>query len=150
MTLKRSKWKQKHIPIVYKFEEQAEATREQNKLYWDALALPKRKTMIKTQKQRRDGRTREYQKACKEVDKRDHRQCQHPGCNCRVIQHHHGTYRSHGGRDRVEELVSLCYPHHQGDESPHQSEEWRKYWVKWLEERYPEYWNDRIKQEVAR
>ena len=143
MSLQRkSKWLQRHKPIVYKFEEQAEETRKQNAEYWDQLSLPRRKAIVKTQQQRNRDKQRQYKLACKEVDERDNRTCQFPGCNCRTIQHHHAKFKSCGGKDRVEEIVSLCYTHHQGDDSPHQSEEWRKYWENWLEERYPSYWRE--------
>ena len=46
-----------------------------------------------------------YHKLCKLVDKRD------GGCIiCRRpnVQHHHIIFRSEGGEDRIENLVSLC------------------------------------------
>jgi hypothetical protein len=129
-----------------------ERTKEETAQYWDELALPKYKptqrkpkpkdrVMGKTQKQRRSEKDRQYKIACREADKRDNHTCQFPGCNCRIIEHHHGRFKSQGGQDRVEELVDLCWKHHRGsDESPHKSEYWRDYWVEWLGERYPDYW----------
>lgn len=139
---RRSKWQQKKKrSICHKFKA-VEKTREQTAAFWDNLALPKvikiqHKPKIKTRIQT----DKQYSQACREVDERDNHTCQHPNCNCRIIQHHHGRFRSRGGQDRVEELVGLCWRHHTGSkDSPHQSEEWRKYWVEWLTKRYPEYW----------
>jgi hypothetical protein len=150
---RRSKWTQPKKAVVHKFEEQTERVREQTKAYWDELALPRRKPVqkkekkvkkiaFKTQKQRSIEKQREYKKVCKEVDKRDNHTCQHPGCDCKLIQHHHARFKSHGALDRIEELVDLCYHHHQGDESPHQSEYWRRFWIDWLTILYPDYWKE--------
>ena len=147
MALKRTEIKRSRIEHKNKKNLIKKAKRDTR--LWELLAIPKINKITKTQQQRRDGRTREYRLACMEVDKRDKHTCQFPGCKSKITQHHHGTYRSHGGRDRVEELVSLCYHHHQGDISPHQSEEWRKYWVKWLEDKYSEYWISRKSQEIT-
>jgi hypothetical protein len=155
---RRSKWQQQKKAIVHKFEEQTERVREQTAEYWDQLALPRRKPVqrkekkikkiaTKTQKERRVDKQKIYKAACKEVDKRDNHTCQHPGCKCKIVQHHHGRFKSQGGQDVVEELVDLCWEHHTGSkESPHQSEYWRIYWVVWLTMKYPEYW-EKIREE---
>ncbi len=43
---------------------------------------------------------------------RDRGFCQVPGCSRAAAHVHHVEYRSHGGGDEPENLVSLCAPHH--------------------------------------
>lgn len=43
---------------------------------------------------------------------RDRRRCQVPGCSRAAVQVHHIDYRSHGGGDEPENLVSACAAHH--------------------------------------
>lgn len=138
ISLHRNKWERKKKPIVHLFEEQAEATRKQNDLFWDSLALPKKPR--RQQKHRKDKQTTQTE-AYKQVDERDKKQCQFPSCWSTNINHHHVQLRSQGGKNDVENLVTLCLHHHSlGKESPHQSVAWRRYWEGWCEERYPSYW----------
>jgi hypothetical protein len=149
---RKSKWQKRKTSIVKKVEPQLEETMKRNADYWDQLALPrykptqrkpklKDKVMGKTQRQRKNEKDKQYKIAYREADKRDKHTCQFPGCNCKIIEHHHGRFRSQGGLDRVEELVDLCWKHHKGtDESPHKSEYWRDHWEDWLANLYPEYW----------
>ena len=45
--------------------------------------------------------------------KRDHFQCQVPGCKCRRnLQVHHIVWRSKGGSDEEYNLITLCRQHH--------------------------------------
>jgi hypothetical protein len=120
------------------------------------MARKRRKSKAKTE--RRETRRLEnfekimhYRAVCDDVDERDEHTCQFPGCRCKIVEHHHGRYRSHGGQDRIEELVDLCWKHHRGSkESPHQSEYWRRFWESWLEKRYPEYWEKiRTEQKIT-
>ena len=136
MSLRRNKWLQRHKPIVYKFEEQAEEVRKQNKEYWDQLFLPKRKSKKKSPKL--------VLSAYRKTDIRDEGKCQHPGCNRTYeVNHHHIIYRSQGGKNHVANLITLCPEHHtEGKDSPHQSEAWRRYWEGWAEELYPEFWRE--------
>jgi hypothetical protein len=48
----------------------------------------------------------------KRVLARDRGLCQVPGCSRAALQIHHVTFRSHGGSDASENLVSLCAAHH--------------------------------------
>jgi len=43
---------------------------------------------------------------------RDRSHCQVPGCSRAAVHAHHVLYRSHGGGDEPENLVSLCVAHH--------------------------------------
>jgi hypothetical protein len=43
---------------------------------------------------------------------RDHGFCQVPGCSRAAVHAHHITWRSRGGTDELENLVSLCAAHH--------------------------------------
>ena len=158
MTLKRSKWKQRHKPVVKLFEEQAEATRQSNTDYWTEMSLPKHKP--RRQQKHRKGKTQTTQiEAYKQVDERDERKCQHPGCYSSNINHHHVQLKSQGGKNDVENIITLCLHHHSlGKESPHQSIAWRRYWEGHMENLYPIYWqkireNNKItttQQEVAK
>ena len=140
MSLKQSKWKRKHVPIVYKFEEQAEKTREQNDLFWDSLSLPK-KSGRRQQKHRKGKASTTQTVAYAQVDKRDGKRCQHPGCYSENTNHHHILFRSHGGKNDLENLTTLCLDHHNlGKNSPHKSVAWQRYWEGWAEALYPAYW----------
>jgi hypothetical protein len=48
----------------------------------------------------------------KRVLARDRGWCQVPGCSRAALHVHHVTFRSHGGGDEPENLVSLCAAHH--------------------------------------
>jgi hypothetical protein len=48
----------------------------------------------------------------KRVLERDRGLCQVPGCSRAALHVHHVTFRSHGGGDEPENLVSLCPTHH--------------------------------------
>lgn len=74
------------------------------------------------------------------VKARDHNRCQ--VCGRPATSLHHIIFRSQGGKNDVENLVSLCTEHHIGKEGPHQSIAWRRYWEQWAAERYPEYWGE--------
>jgi 5-methylcytosine-specific restriction endonuclease McrA len=43
---------------------------------------------------------------------RDGHRCQVPGCSRAAVHAHHIVYRSRGGSDEPENLVSLCAAHH--------------------------------------
>lgn len=69
-----------------------------------------------------------YKQLCKLVDERDE------GCViCRdpAVQHHHIIYRSEGGEDRFENLISLCPMHHaicgHGEDKHFWQNEFQKY-----------------------
>lgn len=135
MSLHRNKWLRKKKPIVYKFEEQAEKNRKLAEEYWELLSLPKKK------KRAKKSPVTGLAKAYAEVDERDERRCQFPSCYSTNTNHHHCLLKSRGGRNDVENLVTLCLHHHTlGKESPHQSIAWRRYWEGWAEEKYPSYW----------
>ena len=51
--------------------------------------------------------TEEYLKLCQEVLKRDDWRCQNCGV-MRRLQIHHKQFRSHGGDDTKENLITLC------------------------------------------
>lgn len=141
-TTKKSKWTRPKKAICKKFQNELERTREQTEAFWDYLALPKKSPFQSKVKRTKNKKADHYKQACKEVDMRDNHTCLYPGCNCRMTQHHHARFRSQGGQDRKEEIVSLCWKHHTGtNESPHQSEYWRNYWVEWLTLKYPIYWS---------
>lgn len=82
------------------------------------------------------------QNAYKKVDERDGGVCLHPGCGSSYnTNHHHIELRSEA-RDRiacVENIVTLCYAHHQGREGPHESANWREHWKQWQMKMYPYY-----------
>jgi hypothetical protein len=48
----------------------------------------------------------------KRVLERDRGLCQVPGCSRAAVHAHHVVFRSQGGADAEENLVSLCAPHH--------------------------------------
>ena len=48
----------------------------------------------------------------KQVLERDGGRCQVPGCSRAALHAHHIVFRSAGGRDVPENLVSLCPAHH--------------------------------------
>lgn len=155
---RQSKWSQRHKPVVHLFEEQAEKTREQNDLFWDNLALPK-KSGRRQQKHRKGKAPTTQIEAYKQVDERDGRSCQFPGCWSMNINHHHVQFKSQGGKNDAANIITLCLHHHSlGKESPHQSIAWRRYWEGHMENLYPAYWqkireNNRItatQQEVAK
>lgn len=74
------------------------------------------------------------------VKKRDRGKCRFPGCGRELSSLHHIIYRSQGGQNDVQNLISLCENHHTlSDDSPHRNQEWREYWLEWQAEHYPEY-----------
>jgi 5-methylcytosine-specific restriction endonuclease McrA len=74
------------------------------------------------------------------VKARDHNRCQ--VCGREETSLHHIIFRSHSGRNDIENLVCLCTEHHTGMEGPHRSIEWRHYWEEWQREHYPNYLNE--------
>lgn len=72
------------------------------------------------------------------VKARDHNRCQ--VCGKQATSLHHIIFRSQGGKNHIANLISLCNLHHVGDQGPHKSNEWRRYWENWSKKRYPEYW----------
>ncbi|MDQ7094196.1 hypothetical protein REC12_11410 [Desulfosporosinus sp. PR] len=92
-------------------------------------------------------------RAYKKVDERDHGICQHPGCgSTQRISHHHIEARSQA-RDRVdcvENIITLCYKNHQGNEGPHESAKWREYWLQWQKKTYPYYMTKAEQNEMER
>lgn len=139
MSLHRNKWERKKKSIIYKFEEQAEEVRKQNDAFWDSLALPKNPR--RKQKHRKGKAPTTQIEAYKQVDERDKGRCQFPGCYSNNINHHHVRFKSQGGKNDVENIITLCLHHHSlGKESPHQSIAWRMYWEGHMEDIYPAYW----------
>ena len=137
---RKSKWSKKHVPVVFKFEEQAQATRESNEAFWDSLQLPK-KSKGRRQKHRKGKEQTTQIEAYKQVDERDERRCQFPGCYSSNINHHHVQLKSQGGKNDLQNIVTLCLEHHSlGKQSPHQSIAWRRYWEGHMENLYPTYW----------
>lgn len=78
-----------------------------------------------------------------QVKARDHNRCQ--VCGREATSLHHIRFRSQGGKNDVENLVSLCTEHHTGQYGPHQSDEWRRFWESWSKQRYPNYW-DKVRE----
>jgi len=111
----------------------------------------RRKERYDTKKLTKLTKVLQYQKACEEVDERDHGQCLECG-EIYGLEHHHGRLKSAGGRDDPENLVLLCsWCHRYDPEAPHQSSVGRIKWVEHLTKLYPEYWiNSRRGQEITR
>ena len=104
---RRSKWQQhpKKIREVEAYEGRKE--------FWDSLSIPKRRIIQAEPNhphKKKKGRTPATLKitAYRETDIRDGRRCQHPGCYKTNTDHHHIIYRSAGGKNHVENLVTLC------------------------------------------
>lgn len=64
------------------------------------------------------------------VLKRDDFQCQCCG-NTRNLELHHIVFRSQGGKDQLDNLVTLCNRCHA---RAHREKEWRKHWERWIKE----------------
>jgi 5-methylcytosine-specific restriction endonuclease McrA len=75
------------------------------------------------------------------VKKRDHGMCQM--CGREATSLHHIRFRSQGGKNHIENLVSLCSEHHTGQFGPHHSDDLRRFWESWSKQRYPKYWEER-------
>ncbi len=132
MSLQRkSKWMKRSKPLKEK------EAKEKRIEFWNSLTFPKlNKPKKKNHEPPMSVRDR--------VGKRDHGRCQFPGCECSASSLHHIIFRSQGGRNDEENLVSLCPYHHTiSKDSPHQSDMWRRYWEEWSQKRYPEYWRKR-------
>jgi len=151
MSLRRNKWLQRHKPIVYKFEEQAEETRKQNAEYWDLLLLPKRKPTNrkpKPSKLKRSHRTiKEKLKAIayRQAEERDEGMC--VVCGGQANEHHHvirqGTRFAPEYIQRKENVALICVAcHTMGPESIHGSKgksDKQTYLEVWQQRHYPEY-----------
>lgn len=72
------------------------------------------------------------------VWERDNYQCQHPGCGSTLLEKtpHHIKFKSQGGKDRLDNLVSLCPNHHREVHEGKQSAYWRKHWENWASAKY--------------
>lgn len=124
-TTRLSKW-ERHVKGI-----KEKGAKEKRKESWAELfgQLPPKKKKESTKK---------VMTIRDQVKARDHNRCQ--VCGRGATSLHHVIFRSHGGRNDIENLVCLCTEHHTGKNGPHQSEEWRMYWEDWSKERYPEYW----------
>lgn len=145
-TQRRSKWDNRYKHVCYKFDEAVEKTREQTAEFWDGLAIPKRRL---TQSDYKPDKPKKKNKSCQlskllmaMVKERDNNRCQFPGCyKNHGTNIHHIIFKSNGGKNEIENLVTLCLHHHTlSKESPHISNAWRRYWEGWAESRYPSYW----------
>ena len=93
------------------------------------------------------------QDAYKKVDERDGGVCLHPGCGSSYNTSHHHIEQRSEAKDRVscvENIVTLCYAHHQGNEGPHESAYWREHWKRWQVETYPHYMPKAEQNEMER
>ncbi len=99
------------------------------------------KTGLKSRSKKKSGRIRkDLLIAYQIVDIRDNGRCQHPGCRAEGTEHHHIIFRSQGGPHAPANLILLCYFHHRGgNDSPHKSRKWRRYWEQWQMYNYPEF-----------
>ena len=137
IALKRTELKRSKIAHINRKSKAKKERREVN--MWDSLTLPK--TTGRQQKYRKGKEQTTQIEAYKEVDNRDERTCQFPGCWSRNINHHHVLFKSHGGKNDKENILCLCLEHHSlGKQSPHQSIAWRRYWEGFMEDLYPLYW----------
>ena len=144
MSLKQSKWKRKHVPIVYKFEEQAEKTREQNDLFWDSLALPK-KSGRRQQKHRKGSHNtiKEQLKAIayKQAEERDQGQC--VVCGTTAESHHHIIKQSTRYAPQylqvMQNIALVCNTCHTEIHNPRKVNVRQQYLEQWQERYYPEY-----------
>lgn len=73
----------------------------------------------------------------RKVWERDNYQCQHPGCGSTLLERvpHHIIFKSQGGKDEIDNLVTLCPGHHKEVHEGKECKYWRRYWVNWREER---------------
>ncbi len=77
--------------------------RKKEDVDWTGFAFPKRNPI------RLKGAA--YKRLQKSVLVRDNFECQRQGCGLRTTnQPHHIIYRSHGGDDTMENMVTLCGP----------------------------------------
>lgn len=111
------------------------------------LARKRKKTQAKKERQKEkrlqqlENRSH-YQIVCEQVDYRDGGHCVQCGTYFN-IEHHHIRFRSQGGKDDIENIVSLCsWCHKYSPASPHQSRAARLKWEEWAMEKYPAYWNE--------
>lgn len=137
-TTRKSKWLKRKKPLRCAKKAQDKAHRKR-RLSWAELFGQ----LDDEQKRQAQWEEREHAKeAYRLAAVRDDHRCQHPGCNSMEVQIHHIRFRSRGGKNDEANLVSLCFIHHAGDEGPHRSDKWRRYWEEWAAERYPEYWEE--------
>ncbi len=71
-----------------------------------------------------------YRQLCKLVDERD------GGCvicGRPDVDHHHVVFRSAGGEDRLENLISLCRQCHTDCGHGEEEKEWRREFLQWLQ-----------------
>lgn len=134
---RQSKWQKHTKPTKEKgmHEERAE--------FWQSLMFPKQ---YKKPKEKKKPQKKHYELTLTvrdAVKKRDHNSCQ--VCGREATSLHHIILRSQGGKNHIENLVSLCTEHHTGPYGPHQSDDWRRFWESWSKQRYPEYWEVRKK-----
>lgn len=137
---RKSKWQQRPRKIKEKgvSEDRAE--------FWQNLMFGKPKQKKKQTKKKVKKNYEPTMTVRDAVKKRDHHKCQFPGCECRDINLHHIIFRSQGGKNDEANLVSLCSTHHTlSKDSPHKSAAWRRFWEGWSQERYPKYWEERIR-----
>ena len=56
---------------------------------------------------------KEVKTRARQIAARDRFRCQVPGCSRPAAHAHHIEFRSHGGSDDPENLISLCAAHHE-------------------------------------
>ncbi len=66
-----------------------------------------RRSVVTPKTTRRQLEPLEYQELCQQVLKRDNWRCQACG-SMKQLEIHHKEFRSHGGQDSEENLVTLC------------------------------------------
>ena len=148
MSLRRNKWLQRHKPIVYKFEEQAEETRKQNAEYWDLLLLPKRKPTNRKPKPCKPKGSRRTIKeklkaiAYRQAEERDEGMC--VVCGGQANEHHHVIKQSTRYRpeyiQRMENVAMVCMLCHGDIHNPSKGKsDKQEYLEQWQQRNYPEY-----------
>jgi hypothetical protein len=111
------------------------------------LAHKRKKTQVKKERQKEKRLEKlekrlHYQAVCEQVDERDGGHCLECG-TFYSIEHHHCKLRSQGGKDDIENIVTLCtWCHKYAPNAPHQSRAGRLKWQQWAREHYPEYWGE--------
>jgi hypothetical protein len=147
MSLQRkSKWMQPKKSIIHKFEDQAEAMREQNKAYWNELALPKHKPTNRKPKPHKGShntiKIRLKYKAYKEAEERDEGYC--IVCGGEAQQHHHiikqGTRYGPEYIQQMSNIVMVCMLCHAEIHNPSKGKSDKQiYLEQWQQRYYPEY-----------
>jgi hypothetical protein len=111
------------------------------------LAHKRKKTQAKKERQKAKQLEKlekklHYQAVCEQVDERDGGCCKECGSPYH-IEHHHCLFRSAGGRDDIENIVTLCsWCHKYSPASPHMSRAGRQKWLEWAKKKYPSYWGE--------